>query len=61
MARSSTGPRSSRGRVVGIDTARLALSTALISEGIYLSQQLGREVTIEEVAERSVSTAITNL
>jgi predicted dehydrogenase len=50
-----------QGRVSGIDTATLALSTALISEGIYLSQQLGREVTTAEVAERSVSTALTNL
>jgi hypothetical protein len=47
--------------VSGIDTASLALSTALISEGIYLSQQLGREVTTGEVAERSTSTALTNL
>nr|PZN31722.1 MAG: gfo/Idh/MocA family oxidoreductase [Chloroflexota bacterium] len=47
-----------QGRVPGIDTASLALNTALISEGIYLSQQLGREVTPQEVRERSVSTAI---
>ncbi|HWQ15178.1 MAG TPA: Gfo/Idh/MocA family oxidoreductase [Roseiflexaceae bacterium] len=47
-----------QGRVPGIDTAGLALNTALISEGIYLSQQLGREVTPEEVRERSVSTSI---
>lgn len=46
-----------QGRVPGIDTAGLALATALISEGIYLSQQLGREVTPAEVLERSVSTA----
>jgi predicted dehydrogenase len=50
-----------QGRVPGIDTGGLALSTALISEGIYLSQQLGREVTPEEVRERSVSTAFKNL
>jgi hypothetical protein len=30
----------------------------LISEGIYLSQQLGREVTVDEVLEKSVSTAL---
>jgi hypothetical protein len=30
----------------------------LLSEGIYLSQQLGREVTAREVKERSVSTAL---
>ena len=46
-----------QGHVPGIDTAALALATALISEGIYLSSQLGREVTINEVRERSVSTA----
>jgi predicted dehydrogenase len=50
-----------QGRVPGIDTAALALATALISEGIYLSSQLGREVTIDEVRERSISTAFTNL
>ncbi|MFL5806212.1 MAG: Gfo/Idh/MocA family protein [Roseiflexaceae bacterium] len=50
-----------QGRVPGIDTASLALATALIGEGIYVSQQLGREVTAAEVAERSVSTAMTNL
>jgi predicted dehydrogenase len=44
-------------RVPGIDTAALALNTALISEGIYLSAQLGREVTPDEIRERSVSTA----
>jgi hypothetical protein len=30
----------------------------LISEGIYLSGQLGREVSAEEVKEQSVSTAV---
>jgi len=50
-----------QGRVPGIDTAALALATALISEGIYLSSQLGRELTIDEVRERSVSTSFTNL
>jgi hypothetical protein len=47
--------------VPGIDSASLALQTALVSEGIYLSSQLGREVTTAEVRERSVSTALTNL
>jgi predicted dehydrogenase len=46
-----------QGRVPGIDTAGLALNTALISEGIYLSQQLGREVTAAEIQERSVATS----
>jgi hypothetical protein len=30
----------------------------LISEGIYLSDRLGREVSAEEVHEHSVSTAV---
>lgn len=46
-----------QGRVPGIDTAALALNTALISEGIYLSSELGREVTPDEVREHSKSTA----
>ncbi|HET9224446.1 MAG TPA: Gfo/Idh/MocA family oxidoreductase [Roseiflexaceae bacterium] len=50
-----------QGRVPGVDSASLALKTALISEGIYLSNELGREVTPDEVRERSVSTAVTNL
>jgi len=41
-----------------IPTAQIGLKTILIIEGIYLSQQLGREVTAEEVRERSVSTAL---
>ncbi|MDZ4720482.1 MAG: Gfo/Idh/MocA family oxidoreductase [Roseiflexaceae bacterium] len=47
-----------RERVPGIDTATLALNTALLSEGIYLSAKLGREVTTEEIRQQSVSTAI---
>ena len=39
-------------------TAACALNTMLISEGIYLSDRLGREVTAEEVLEHSVSTSI---
>lgn len=50
-----------QGRVPGIDTAGIALNTALLSEGIYLSQQLGREVTPAEVVERSVSTSFRDL
>ena len=42
-------------------TAALALATALISEGIYLSSQLGREVTIDEVRERSISTSMADV
>jgi hypothetical protein len=45
-------------RVEMIDTAKLALTTSLISEGIYLSNRLDREVTAEEVQDKSVSTAI---
>ena len=30
----------------------------LISEGIYLSERLGREVTAEEVLNESISTAV---
>ncbi|HEY3475937.1 MAG TPA: Gfo/Idh/MocA family oxidoreductase [Anaerolineales bacterium] len=44
-----------QGRVELLPSAELALNTMLISEGIYLSDQLGREVTADEVRERSVS------
>jgi len=47
-----------QGRVDLLPTADYALNTMLISEGIYLSDKLGREVTAEEVAEMSVSTAV---
>jgi predicted dehydrogenase len=47
-----------QGRVPLLPTAELALNTMLISEGIYLSSQLGQEVTAEEVMARSVSTAV---
>jgi len=46
-----------RGDVVLLPTAEIALATMLISEGIYLSDKLGREVTAEEVLEKSTSTA----
>jgi predicted dehydrogenase len=46
-----------RGKVTLLPTAELALRTMLVTEGIYLSAELGREVTAEEVALRSVSTA----
>jgi predicted dehydrogenase len=48
-----------QGRVELLPTAELALNTMLISEGIYLSSELGREVTAQEVRESSVSSAIT--
>jgi predicted dehydrogenase len=47
-----------QGRVELLPTAELALKTMLISEGIYLSDRLGREVTADEVHEHSVSTAV---
>lgn len=47
-----------QGRVPLMPTAACALNTMLISEGIYLSDRLAREVTAEEVLEHSVSTAI---
>jgi predicted dehydrogenase len=47
-----------QGRVDLLPTAELALKTMLISEGIYLSDQLGREVSIDEIEEQSVSTAL---
>ncbi len=46
-----------QGRVPLMPTAACALNTMLISEGIYLSDRLGREVTAEEVRAMSVSTA----
>jgi predicted dehydrogenase len=47
-----------QGRVELLPTAEVALATMLISEGIYLSDRLGREVTAEEVQQMSQSTAI---
>jgi len=47
-----------QGRVPLLPTAELALNTMLISEGLYLSSQLGREVTADEVKAKSESTAV---
>ena len=47
------------GRVELLPTAELALKTMLISEAIYMSDRLGREVTAEEVVQSSISTAVT--
>jgi ABC-type amino acid transport substrate-binding protein len=45
--------------VVGMPSSlELALTTALISEGIYLSDRLNREVSADEIREQSVSTAL---
>jgi predicted dehydrogenase len=45
-------------RVALLPTAELALNTMLISEAIYLSDRLGREVSAEEVMQGSESTAV---
>ena len=45
-------------RVQIIPTSEIALNTMLISEGIYLSQNLGREVTADEVRRSSKNLAI---
>ena len=47
-----------QGRVPLLPTMQAALTTMLISEGIYLSDKLGREVSREEVLAQSVSTAL---
>jgi predicted dehydrogenase len=47
-----------RGECEPIDTAHIALQTMLISEGIFLSGQLGREVTTDEIPELSKSNAL---
>lgn len=41
-----------------VDTASVALNTALITEGLYRSDRLNREVTAEEIMSESQSTAI---
>ena len=48
-----------QGRVALLPTAELALNTMLISESIYLSDRLEREVSADEVVQASVSTAVT--
>jgi predicted dehydrogenase len=47
-----------QGRVPLIPMDEIALTTMLISEGIYLSHELGHEVTADEVREQSRSTAL---
>jgi predicted dehydrogenase len=47
-----------QGKVPLLPTAEVALATMLVSEGIYLSDKLGREVTAEEVSQSSRSTAL---
>ncbi|HEX6383417.1 MAG TPA: Gfo/Idh/MocA family oxidoreductase [Anaerolineae bacterium] len=46
------------GKVPLLATAELALTSMLISEGIYLSQKLGREVMADEIRAASISTAV---
>ena len=41
-----------------IETARIALETQKVQEGIFMAAQLGREVSAEEIAARSVSRAL---
>lgn len=47
-----------QGKVPLLPTAEIALNTMLISEGIYLSDTEGRDVTPDEVREKSKSTSI---
>ncbi|HEY3328991.1 MAG TPA: Gfo/Idh/MocA family oxidoreductase [Capsulimonadaceae bacterium] len=47
-----------QGRAPLLPTAEIALQTLLISEGIYLSDSLAREVSVDEVIKSSVSTAV---
>ncbi|AJS57252.1 Gfo/Idh/MocA family protein [Paenibacillus sp. IHBB 10380] len=47
-----------QGRVSLLPTSQIALSTMLISEGMYLSDELGREVAAEEVIAHSHTTAV---
>lgn len=47
-----------QGRVPLLPAAEIALETMLISEGIYLSDRLGHDVTREEVLAHSVSSAL---
>ncbi|NNM88485.1 MAG: Gfo/Idh/MocA family oxidoreductase [Phycisphaerae bacterium] len=47
-----------RGAVDLLPSAETALLTMLVSEGIYLSEKLRREVTADEIMSRSKSTAV---
>lgn len=47
-----------QGRVDLLPTAEVTLQTMLISEGIYLSDQRGEEVTAEELRAQSQSTSV---
>jgi predicted dehydrogenase len=47
-----------QGHVPLLPTAEIALNVMFISEGIYLAQKLGREVTAAEIKRTSKSTAV---
>ncbi len=47
-----------RGEIEMLDTPKIALDTMLLSEGIYLSGKLGREVTRDEIIASSVSSSV---
>jgi predicted dehydrogenase len=47
-----------QGRVPLLPTAKVALQTMLVSEGIFLSEKLGREVTADEALSMSESSAL---
>jgi predicted dehydrogenase len=47
-----------QGRVELLPTAEIALNAMLISEGIYFSDKLGREVTAEEIKDNSQSLSL---
>lgn len=46
------------GKVELIESAKIALNTQLVQEGIYLSKKLGREVTADEIKAMSKSIAL---
>jgi predicted dehydrogenase len=47
-----------QGRVPLVHSAGIALATMKVSEGIYLSSKLGREVTGDEIEKQSKSSAV---
>lgn len=47
-----------RGQVPLLNTAEIALNTMFLSEGIFLSGKLEREVTADEIEAMSVSTSL---
>jgi len=46
------------GRCEQIPTAKIALETSLLQEGIFLSSRLGKELTADEIKSLTKSTAI---